>query len=108
MNHDLEMMCVQLITAVGNARSLFIEAIGKAKKGDYIKAQELIEEGGKSLLDGHAVHFSLLQSESDGQNTPITLLLLHAEDQMMSAEAFKILAGEFIDVYRKIDEKLSN
>jgi len=27
---------------------------------------------------------------------------MYAEDQLMSAEGFKILANEFIDVYKKI------
>ncbi|MEG0094177.1 MAG: PTS lactose/cellobiose transporter subunit IIA, partial [Erysipelotrichaceae bacterium] len=30
------------------------------------------------------------------------LLLLHAEDQLMSAEAFSIIAKEFIDLYEII------
>ncbi len=29
------------------------------------------------------------------------ILILHAEDQLMSAEGFKIVALEFIDVYKK-------
>ncbi|MFR6523911.1 MAG: PTS lactose/cellobiose transporter subunit IIA, partial [Lachnospiraceae bacterium] len=33
------------------------------------------------------------------------MLLMHAEDQLMSAEAFRILADEFITLYKRIDEK---
>ncbi|MBQ1914169.1 MAG: PTS lactose/cellobiose transporter subunit IIA, partial [Selenomonadaceae bacterium] len=34
---------------------------------------------------------------------PLPLLIIHAEDQLMSAEAFKILAQEFIDVYKRVE-----
>ena len=30
------------------------------------------------------------------------MLLMHAEDQLMSAEAFRILADEFITLYKKM------
>ena len=33
------------------------------------------------------------------------LLIMHAEDQLMSAEGFKLLAQEFIDVYKAMPEK---
>ena len=32
----------------------------------------------------------------------MTLLLTHAEDQLMSAEAFGILSREFVDLYKEI------
>lgn len=31
------------------------------------------------------------------------MILMHAEDQLMSAEAFRILADEFIELYKKIN-----
>jgi PTS system cellobiose-specific IIA component len=33
---------------------------------------------------------------------PFQLLLMHAEDQLMSAEAFGILANRFIELYEKM------
>lgn len=98
----LELTCFQIISNVGGARSCFIDAIQHAKNGDYDKAQESIAEGEKYFTEGHHAHAQLIQSEANGELEGITLLLLHAEDQLMSAEGFKILAGEFIDVYKKI------
>ncbi|MBP5279825.1 MAG: PTS lactose/cellobiose transporter subunit IIA, partial [Erysipelotrichaceae bacterium] len=34
---------------------------------------------------------------------PMDLLLTHAEDQLMSAEAFGILADKFITLYQKVN-----
>ena len=39
----------------------------------------------------------------EGKSTTTSLLVLHAEDQLMSAEGFKLIALEFIDVYHRID-----
>jgi len=98
----LELICFKIITAVGNARSLYIEAIQLAKEGKYDEAKKLIKNGDESFIDGHHAHAQLIQDEATGNTLNITLLLLHAEDQLMSAESFKIIAEEFVDVYKKI------
>ena len=90
----LELIAFQIISAVGTARSCYIEAIQKAKQDDFAGAEQLIGEG------NHA-HAKLLQDEAGGEGSSINLLILHAEDQLMSAEAFKTIALEFIDVYKK-------
>lgn len=98
---EMEMSCFKLISAVGSARSSYIEAIHAAKVGNYEKASQLIEEGDSSFMEGHKVHMQLIQNEASGSKNEMSLLLVHAEDQLMSAEGFKILALEFIDIYKK-------
>lgn len=98
----LELISFEIISAVGTARSLYIEAIQAAKKGDFTKADELINEGNEAFTQGHHAHAKLIQEEAGGTPTTMTLLLTHAEDQLMSAEAFKILCSEFIDIYKAI------
>ena len=41
--------------------------------------------------------------EAGGNKAELDLLLVHAEDQLMSAESFKILCSEFLDIYRRFD-----
>lgn len=98
---EMELSCFELISAVGSARSSYIEAIQAAKAGDYAKSNQLIEEGESSFMEGHKVHMQLIQNEASGKKNEISLLLVHAEDQLMSAEGFKILALEFIEIYKK-------
>lgn len=98
----LELICFEIISAVGSARSFYIESIQAAKKGDYDEANSLIAQGNEMFTQGHHAHAKLIQQEASGEETKISLLLLHAEDQLMSAEAFKILSAEFIDVYKAI------
>ena len=102
----IELVCFEIISNVGMARSLFIEAIQSAKEGDFDQAYKLIEQGNEAFVKGHHSHVELIQNEANGEKTEIVLLLLHAEDQLMSAEAFGILANEFIDLYKKIEVKM--
>lgn len=98
----IELISFQIISAVGTARSMYIEAIQLAKAGDFEGAEKLMEEGQQVFVQGHHAHAELIQKEANGEKTEFALLLMHAEDQLMSAEAFGILAQEFIDIYKKL------
>ena len=104
MAEELEMICFQIISNVGGARSSYIEAIQKAKKGDFDGAKECMESGQSQFLTGHEAHFELLQREAKGEAVGGSLILVHAEDQLMSAEGFKIIAEEMIGSYKRIIE----
>lgn len=99
----LEMICFQIISSVGTARSSYIEAVRKARVGDFEGAEACIVSGQQEFLKGHEAHFELLQKETNGEPVGGSLLLIHAEDQLMSAEGFKIIAEELIENYRKMD-----
>ena len=97
---ELVRISFQIIAAVGGARSSYVEAVGAAKEGDFDRADELMKKGEESFLAGHDAHTSLIQREAGGDPVTMTLMITHAEDQLMAAETFKIVATELIDVYR--------
>lgn len=101
---DMEQTCFELICHVGDARSSFIQAIQAAKKGQFAEANELIASGQAAFNRGHGVHAKLIQAEAEGGNSTVSLLLVHAEDQLMSAETFKILCQEFIEIYQRLNK----
>ncbi len=100
----LEMIAFQIIAAVGTARSLYIEAIDLAAEGKYDEARAKIEEGENTFNEGHAAHGELLTKFANGELPPMDILMTHAEDQLMSAEAFGILAKKFITLYEKVNK----
>ncbi|MBS3987213.1 MAG: PTS lactose/cellobiose transporter subunit IIA [Erysipelothrix sp.] len=97
----LELISFEIISTVGMARSCFIEAISKARELNFDEANSLIKEGENYFIEGHRLHTKLIQSEASGDKLVITILLTHAQDQLMSAESFKIIASEFIQTYLK-------
>lgn len=99
---ELETSAFAIIAAVGTARSSYIEAIHEAAAGDIDAARALVLEGKKAFLGGHDAHMSLIQKEAAGDPCQMNLILTHAEDQLMSAEGFGILAEEFINLYEQL------
>lgn len=101
--NELQLTCFEIISYVGTAKSCYVNAMGKAREGDFDGAEGLIAEGDKAYADGHNVHLKLLQADAAGErDAEAPLILLHAEDQMAGAETVKLMAQEFIDVYRRL------
>ncbi|MGQ4242170.1 PTS lactose/cellobiose transporter subunit IIA [Enterococcus casseliflavus] len=97
----IELISFQIISAVGTARSCYIEAIQVAKTGDISGAYDKIKEGETFFNEGHHAHAQLIQQEAAGEKTEFSVILMHAEDQLMSAEGFRIIAEEFVQVYKE-------
>lgn len=97
----MEMICFQIIASSGGAKTAYIQAIEEAKNGNFDKADELMKQGEEFMNQGHEPHARLIQQEASGDQTPVSLLLMHAEDQMMGAEQFKELARQMIDLYKR-------
>lgn len=101
----MEELLFEIISNVGTARSNYIEAIQLAKEGKFEEADEMMKDGQKSFVEGHKSHAELLTKEAQGESIKGSLLLIHTENQLMSAESFSILANEFIDLYKKLYNK---
>lgn len=98
---ELEMISCQLIAAAGGAKSSYIEAIEASKNGQFEEADRLMKEGAQIYVSGHDAHLKLLQMSAEGELN-LSLLLIHAEDQMMSCETIKILAEQMIETNRQL------
>ena len=97
---DLELLSFNIISAVGTAKSRYVQAMYLAEKGDFDEARAKIKEGEESFVKGHEA--SLIQKEACGEKTVPTILLMHAEDQLMNAETTKIMAEEIIKLSQRI------
>jgi len=96
---DFEAISFQIISAVGTTKSKFMLAIEEAKNGDFKTSKRLIGEGEECFVLGHKAHMELLTEYASGEKVIPDLLLMHAEDQIMSAENIKLMAEELINLY---------
>ena len=98
----LELVSFQIIAAAGSARSSYVEALQAAKNGNFEEAEALIKQGDTDFVEAHHVHAELIQKFAGGEDPGANIQLIHAEDQVMSAEVLKLMALEFIELYKKL------
>lgn len=99
-----EEIVMQIIVSAGNSRSLAMEAIASAKKGDGKSSRECLARAEEELLDAHKIQTNLIQEEALGNRIEMSLLMVHAQDHLMNAITVKDLAKEFIDLYEKVNK----
>ena len=98
----MEEIILNIIMHSGEARSCSMEAIAMAKTGDFEKAKELIIKADEELGYAHSSQTSLIQGEAANDKIEFSLLLVHAQDHLMTTMTFKDLAMELIEVHEKI------
>ncbi len=100
----LEQTAFTLILHSGDARSACMEAIQYAKQQDFVKAEQLLEQATEEIGKAHEAQTGLIQKESQGNRSDITLLLIHAQDHLMNSITVKDLAREFVELYKRLNE----
>lgn len=101
----IELIAFEIISNVGMAKSLAIEALRDVRAGKYDEAEKKIHESSEYLIKGHHAHTSLIQKEASGDKVEFSLIIMHAEDQMMSAETIKSLIEEMIEMFKQLNDK---
>lgn len=97
---EMELTCFQIISFAGTAKAKLLEALQVAKQHDYEAANIMCTEADEAFMEAHEVHAKLIQQEAAGRSVLMTLLLTHAEDQLMSAETTKEFVLEFINLFQ--------
>lgn len=100
-NMSNELISFHIISRVGTARSLVMEALYSAKDNDFQTAEKKLTDAKQYFIEGHKIHASLIKEEASGEKVPFSLILMHAEDQLMSTETIYELVKEMVDMYKK-------
>ncbi|WP_125570513.1 PTS lactose/cellobiose transporter subunit IIA [Lacticaseibacillus songhuajiangensis] len=98
-----ELVIMQLIMAGGNAKSAAMEAIRAAKAGTFDVADAKLKEADSFMVDAHNAQTGMLTKEAQGEHTEVSLLMVHAQDHIMNAITFRDLAGEIVELYRRLE-----
>lgn len=97
-----EMISFGIVASAGEARSLAYEALKEAKEGNFDKADELMAKSKEASLGAHHSQTALLSKEASGDHTPVDVLLVHAQDHLMTSMLAQELIQELIDLYKKM------
>ncbi|KYH28323.1 MULTISPECIES: PTS lactose/cellobiose transporter subunit IIA [Clostridium] len=99
---DTNNIAFELILFSGNGRSSAMEAIQEAKQGNFERAEELLKQATEELGKAHNFQTQLIQAEADGKSNPVNILLVHAQDHLMTAMTVRDLAAEIVELYKKL------
>lgn len=94
-----------IITYSGEAKSNAMLAIYAAKANNIEEAKQKLEQANKDIIKASEQHVELIQQEAQGNKIDVPLLLLHAEDQLLTTQTLILMAEEFVNLYELVHKK---
>ncbi|HEL2515650.1 TPA: PTS lactose/cellobiose transporter subunit IIA [Streptococcus suis] len=101
---EITLLGFEIVAFAGDARSRLMEALAAAQKGDYAKAEELVEAANACIVEAHHAQTSLLQKEAAGEDLAFSVTLMHGQDHLMTTLLLKDMMGHMIELYKRCDK----
>lgn len=98
---EVQLIAFNLIGYSGEAFNHFFQAIEYAREKDFISSDEELKLGEEKLAIAHKSQTSMLVAESRNQEVELSVILIHAQDHLMTTIMFERIAKEFINIYKE-------
>ena len=93
---------VQMIAVAGESKSRSLLAIEAASRNKFEEAELLLQQASDHLDEAYRLQLDMLNDEMEGKPVEISILLIHAQNQLTMAVMAHERAEESIRLYRII------
>ncbi len=105
---DLEITIMGLICNAGEARSLSMESIKSARNGQFEQAQSYLDQADEAIRQAHLVQTELIGADEGEGKIPVTLVMVHAQDHLMTTIQAIENARETVHLYQRLNKLEQN
>ncbi|MBD1222362.1 PTS lactose/cellobiose transporter subunit IIA [Virgibacillus halodenitrificans] len=98
---NVDNFSMSIIMHAGNAKVYLHEALADARNGEFEGTDEKIKLASDELLAAHKIQTKFLQQDSNGELKNLQVLLMHAQDHLMTVISEKDLIKEMIEMYKR-------
>ncbi|MBP2622844.1 PTS cellobiose transporter subunit IIA [Streptococcus oricebi] len=99
---ELQVVAFEIILHSGTARTVVHEAFADMREGKYEAAAEKLEAANTELVEAHHAQTKLLQDYAGGEEIKIEIIMVHAQDHLMTTMTLREVALEMLSLYRKL------
>lgn len=99
---DMELEIFNIISNGGDAKAIAYEALELAYENQFEQAYKKLENANETLNKAHNTQTKLIQADINGENVKMSLLLVHAQDHLMTSISEISLIEQMIKMLKKI------
>ncbi|OSM99083.1 MULTISPECIES: PTS lactose/cellobiose transporter subunit IIA [Lonsdalea] len=99
---DMESTVMELIINAGESRSYAMEALRAAKRGEWELVDEKLAASTEASKRAHDVQTMLIGLDEGCGKVQVNLVLVHAQDHIMTSMLARELIAEIIDLQRQL------
>lgn len=97
-----QLVAFNIILHSGSARTNIHEALACMREGKFEEADTKLEEADKELVLAHQAQTDLLQEFSRGTTIEIQIIMVHAQDHLMTTMTLLEVAKEMEHLYKRV------
>lgn len=97
----LQEIAFDIILHSGNARTIVHEAFQFMRKDEFEAANRKLEEANDALVEAHKTQTELLQEFAKGEKIIMEVIMVHAQDHLMTTITLREIAIEMLALYRR-------
>ncbi len=103
-NEQSQLVAFTIISYSGAARALVHEAMDAMRQGDFELADQKMQEADEQLVQAHQAQTDLLHQFANGVEIEIQIIMVHAQDHLMTTMTLKEIAQEQKALCQQIQE----
>lgn len=101
-SEDIQLIAFNIILHSGNAKTKIHAAFKVMRESDFDNANVLLEEANQEILEAHQSQTELLHSYANGTKINMEIIMVHAQDHLMTTMIMRELAIEMCYLYQKV------
>lgn len=95
----VDLVAFEIIAFSGEARFLIHEAFKHMRAKEFEKAKDLLTKSEAEIQKAHKSQTDLLHSYASGEEIKIEIIMVHAQDHLMTTMTLKEVAYELLALY---------
>ncbi len=102
---EVSLIGFEIVAYAGEARSKLLDALNLAQKGEFEKAEALVQEAEVAIVRAHNSQTEILAKEASGEEVEMSFIMIHGQDHLMTTILLKDLIHHLIGFYKKGGDK---
>lgn len=97
----LQGVAFEIILASGQGRTLIHEGFELMRNGKYDEAEKKLDDAEEEIVKAHNAQTDLLQAYAGGEEFNVEIIMVHAQDHLMTTMTLREVALEMLAMYRE-------
>ncbi|MHC9001687.1 PTS cellobiose transporter subunit IIA [Enterococcus bulliens] len=106
-SEEIQVIAFTIILHSGNARTNIHQAFKAMRENDFEQANTFLQEAKEEVVKAHNSQTELLHSYAGGTKIEMEIIMVHAQDHLMTTMTLQEVAEEMSHLYKQNHEILA-
>lgn len=100
----IQNVAFEIILHSGSSRTMIHEAFKMMRNNKFTNAADKLDEANEEVLLAHQTQTALLKQYSSGETVNMDIIMVHAQDHLMTTITLREVALEMLHLYEKLEK----